>query len=110
MTEFYPPDAIGVGRIVSGTLTITWDATPFRRKIRRIGGITTTSADSTVEIYIGAIAPACRIANNPFGAQQGYTPVNPLPVPAGSQIYLRFPGALGTDTASALLQTTGEMP
>lgn len=110
MTTFYPPDVPGVGAVLNGQLVITFPGTPYRRYIRRIGGIMTSAANSQVNIYIGQIASPCLIATNIYGANQGWAPVNPAPVPAGSPIYVVFPNAVpGVDSASATLQATGEM-
>lgn len=86
---FDAPDAAANGIFVGGQFIATIPGVAYKRYIRNIQVF--CSQPSNVILYIDAITPSAQIAQNAFGQNNTWGPVNPRPIPWNSTIIVYWP-------------------
>lgn len=100
-----PPES-RTATVVGGVLVAVYPPKPYKRYINEV--IVKCSVASSVEIYRDLISDSSRVASNPFGSDNTFNPVNRTVVNAGSQVFVRWPSATGSNSASAVITFEGD--
>lgn len=104
--EFDAPDAAANGVFINGAMTATFPGVPYKRYIRNIQ-VFCTAGNTNVILYLEAITPSAQIAQNQFGANNTWGPVNTRPIPYNSSILVVWPLAKSTDSAYCVISAGG---
>lgn len=100
MSFILPPES-RVAVALGGVLVAVYPPKPYKRTINEV--IVTCSVASSVEVYRDIIVANSRVAQNPFGSDNTFNPVNRPVIPAGSQVYVRWPSAGASNTAQSVI-------
>lgn len=100
-----PPTTISA-TVVGGFVTAVFPGASYKRSIKSL--VVKCSVSSVVNVYAGIITDSGLIETNRLGANNSYNPTNPSVIQPGYPVYVQWPSAATSATATATIVFEGE--
>lgn len=108
MEYFDVPDLSMTAVFRSGFgLVAEFPGLPYHTWVRAVTVL--TSRQGPVNVYYSAITRTALIAQNNFGLNNTFAPVNARPIPWNAPVFVVWPNALNGDTGQATISRTGSI-